>query len=136
MTGHQPNPASGRNIHGEPAPQIDLEALCRACGAQFVRTVDAFDLKGLETAIKEETERDALSVIIARRPCVLLNKKEKKFPYRVAADRCKGCLSCMKLSCPAIEKEGRVVKIDPIQCVGCALCLQTCKFGAIERMGE
>ena len=39
----------------------------------------------------------------------------------------------MKLSCPAMEVgPDRKVHIDPNQCVGCALCQQTCRFGAIE----
>ncbi|MCI9294905.1 MAG: indolepyruvate ferredoxin oxidoreductase subunit alpha, partial [Lawsonibacter sp.] len=32
MTGHQQNPTTGRNIKGDPAGKIDLEALCRAMG--------------------------------------------------------------------------------------------------------
>ncbi len=136
MTGHQPNPNTGRNLHGEKAPKLDLEALCLACGVNRVRTVDAFDLLALERAIKEEATADELSVIIAHRPCALLDKKTKHPAYRVNPDACKGCMQCMKLSCPALHKTGKLAQIDETQCVGCGLCVQTCKFGAIEKAGE
>ena len=131
MTGHQPNPASGRNIYGEPAPEIDLAALCRACGVNRVVTVDSFDLAGLEKALKEETASDEVSVIIARRPCALLDRKSRKTPLKADPAVCRGCFSCMKISCPAIEKRDKHVWINPDQCVGCGLCLETCRFGAI-----
>ncbi|MEG2858726.1 MAG: indolepyruvate ferredoxin oxidoreductase subunit alpha [Clostridia bacterium] len=138
MTGHQPNPNTGREIHGNPAPKIDLEALCRGCGVRRVRTVDAFDLAALEEAIKEETACQEVSVIVAFRPCALLDKKRKKACLAVDPDKCVGCFQCMKLSCPAIERvEGaRKVRINRTMCVGCGLCKQSCKFGAIEGAGE
>ncbi len=136
MTGHQPNPASGQDIHGNPAKALDLFALCRACGVEHVRTVDAFDLAGLEEAIKTETARDEVSVIIARRPCALLEKKNKLPPLRIHPDKCKNCKACMKLGCPAIEQRAKSVTIEPAQCVGCGMCEQTCKFGAIGKAGE
>ena len=77
MTGHQENPASGFNIHGEPAPALDLQALCRACGAASVRTVDPFDVKAFDAALEEELAREAVSVLIVRRPCVLLKGERK-----------------------------------------------------------
>ena len=77
MTGHQENPASGFNIHGEPAPALDLEALCRACGAASVRTVDPFDVKAFDAALEEELAREAVSVLIVKRPCVLLKGERK-----------------------------------------------------------
>ena len=77
MTGHQENPASGFNIHGEPAPALDLEALCRACGAASVRTVDPFDVKAFDAALEEELAREAVSVLIVKRPCVVLKGGRK-----------------------------------------------------------
>ncbi|MBQ7834387.1 MAG: indolepyruvate ferredoxin oxidoreductase subunit alpha, partial [Ruminiclostridium sp.] len=36
MTGHQNNPANGKNIHGDPANAVDLEAVVRAVGINRV----------------------------------------------------------------------------------------------------
>ena len=38
----------------------------------------------------------------------------------------------MKIGCPAISMADGKAKIDPTLCVGCKLCEQMCKFGAIE----
>ena len=38
---------------------------------------------------------------------------------------------CLKLGCPAISmRDGKAV-IDHTQCVGCGICMEQCKFGAI-----
>ena len=34
MTGHQENPTTGKDIHGQPAPQLSLEGLCQAVGVE------------------------------------------------------------------------------------------------------
>ena len=130
MTGHQDNPNTGRNAKGEPAPAIDIATLCRACGVEHVTEIDPFDVKGLEKLIKEETERDALSVIITKRPCALI-VKQPDIPYLVT-DKCKNCKMCMKIGCPAIEERDGKPYIVPESCVGCDLCARVCPFDAIE----
>lgn len=130
MTGHQQNPASGKDIHGEPAPALNLEALCQAMGVGSIRVVDPFDLKAFEFVIKEETQKDTVSVVIARRPCALLEKKAFVIPFTV--DGCKNCGACMRLTCPAIERGENGVRINPSQCIGCGMCQQVCPFGAIK----
>jgi indolepyruvate ferredoxin oxidoreductase alpha subunit len=129
MTGHQQNPATGKNILGEPAPQLDLEALCTACGVKNVRVVDPFDQKEMLKALKEETAREAVSVIIARRPCVLL-LKDKTVPVKV--ENCRNCGVCLGLSCPAIERGEQGIRINDALCVDCGLCLDICPFKAIH----
>ena len=132
MTGHQNNPANGRDIHGGPAPKLSLEALCVAVGVKNVRTVDSFDLANLESMVKEETNNKGVSVIIVRHPCALLDKREKACVESDPA-RCRNCRACMKLGCPAIEMREHGVYINADLCVGCGLCAQLCKFGAIGK---
>lgn len=137
MTGHQENPTTGKNLRGDPAGKIDLETLCRAMGIRRVRVVDPYDLKATEQAVTEELAAPEPSVIITRRPCVLLKSVEKHPPYRIEPDKCKGCKLCMRIGCPAIswkEKDKKAV-IDPTQCVGCGVCDQLCKFDAFLHEG-
>ena len=131
MTGHQQNPTTGYNIKGDPAAKVNLEALCHALGINRVRVVDPYDLKACEEAVLEELAAEEPSVIISRRPCVLLKYVKAKPPLRVNADACRGCKRCMKLGCPAISfKEGKA-RIDATLCVGCGVCEQLCAFDAI-----
>lgn len=131
MTGHQQNPTTGYNIKGEPASKVDLEALCHALGINRVRVVDPYDLKACDIAVKEELAAEEPSVIISRRPCVLLKYVKHNAPLHVDTEKCKGCKKCMGLGCPAISvKEGKA-RIDNTLCVGCNVCSQLCAFGAI-----
>ena len=133
MTGHQQNPTTGYNIKGDPAGKIDLEALVRAMGINRVRVVDPYDLTACDQVIKEELAAPEPSVIISRRPCVLLKYVKAAPPLKVDCDKCIGCKSCMRLGCPAISvKNGKAV-IDTTLCVGCGVCSQLCKFGALQK---
>lgn len=130
MTGHQQNPSTGKTITGEPTNKVDLEALVKACGADSVRVVDAYDLAEVERVVKEEVGKDTVSVIIARRPCALLDKRYPPALY-IDQDKCKKCKACLKIGCPAIENVDGIISINPELCVGCGVCKQLCKFDAI-----
>lgn len=132
MTGHQQNPTTGKNLKGDPAAAVNLEELCRAIGIKRVRVVDPYSLAETEAAIKEELAADEASVIISRRPCALLKYVKHNPPFRVETDKCKSCKMCMKLGCPAISMKNGKAVIDHTQCVGCGICKEMCKFGAIE----
>ena len=131
MTGHQQNPTTGYNIKGDPAAKVDLEALCRALGIRRVRVVDPYNLKECEQAVKEELVVAEPSVIISRRPCVLLKYVKPKTPLKVDAAKCRSCKKCMGLGCPAISMKNGKARVDGTLCVGCGVCGQLCPFGAI-----
>ena len=133
MTGHQQNPTTGYNIKGEPAAAVNLENLCRSIGIERVRVVDPYNLKECEDAILEELAIEAPSVIISRRPCMLLKYVKAKSPVTVIEDKCVGCKMCMKIGCPAISIKNKKAHIDFTQCVGCDVCTQMCKFDAIDK---
>ena len=132
MTGHQQNPTTGYNIKGDPAGRIDLETLCHAVGIGRVRVVDPYDLAECDRVLKEELREEEPSVIISRRPCVLLKYVKAKPALHVNPDTCRSCKKCMKFGCPAISIHGTKAEIDPTLCVGCGVCQQVCPFGAFE----
>ena len=131
MTGHQQNPTTGKNLRGDPAGKVDLEALCRAVGIRRARVVDPYDLKAVETALTEELAAEEPSIIISRRPCVMIKGTEHKPPIQVDADKCVGCKACMSIGCPAISFREKQAQIDPTLCIGCRVCGQLCRFGAL-----
>ena len=130
MTGHQQHPATGLTLKQEPAKILDIVALCKTVGCDSVRVVDSYDLAAVEKTVKEEVASDGVSVIVAKRPCALL---DKNYPAPCTISDCRKCGMCFKLGCPAIEKqEDGSARINASLCVGCGLCEKVCKFGAIK----
>ena len=133
MTGHQQNPTTGFNLKGDPCAKIDLETLCRAVGIKRVRVIDPYNLDECDTVLKEELNANEPSVIISRRPCALLKYVKHNKPLTVDENKCIGCKSCMRIGCPAISMVGGKAKIDNTLCVGCGVCEQLCKPGALNQ---
>ncbi len=133
MTGHQDHAATGKTLKGETVPAIDITRLCRSLGIEHVYEISAFDLDGLTEAFRRETQRDAVSVIITKAPCVLL--KGVTFPDKCVPipEKCKKCGACLRPGCPALTRNADgTISIDETMCNGCGLCEKLCKFGAIE----
>lgn len=151
MTGQQHNPASGYSIKGEAASSLDLEALCRAVGVKHVYKVNPHDVVETRRILKEAVELREASVVLSEAPCVLLPEMKARKPvsYFTNQENCVGCMSCIRLGCPAIswttfaegEAEQRgyrasqkgISKIDEIVCNDCGQCASLCKFNAITR---
>ncbi len=131
MTGHQQNPTTGYNLKGDPCTRIDLESLCRSVGINRVRVVDPYDMETCQAALREELAAEEPSVIISRRPCALLKYVKHPGPICSDSEKCKGCKACMQIGCPAISMADGRAKIDTTLCVGCGVCEQLCKFGAL-----
>ncbi|MGI5880740.1 MAG: indolepyruvate ferredoxin oxidoreductase subunit alpha [Syntrophomonadaceae bacterium] len=133
MTGHQDHPATGVNIRKQPTNKLDIEALVRAIGVKNVRVVDPLKLDELETALKEELARREPSVIIAKRPCVLLEKVVVTNPIMVDPELCTGCKSCIRVGCTGISFNDEEKKAEiNAGCIACGLCEQVCTFDAIK----
>ena len=133
MTGHQDHAATGKTLMGDTTYMINIYKLCKAMGIEHVYEVDAFDIEGLEKLIKEETQREEVSVIITKSQCALLKTFVPKGKCVVDVEKCKKCGLCMVSGCPAMHKgaNGEAV-IDETMCNGCGLCMKNCKFGAIS----
>ena len=67
MTGHQPHPAAA----GQPNA-INIENIVRACGVKYVKTIDQVNQPELIKTIKEFLEKEEVSVIIAKHPCIFV----------------------------------------------------------------
>jgi indolepyruvate ferredoxin oxidoreductase alpha subunit len=152
MTGGQATPASGRDIHGKEAPKVDLFKIVEALGVpnERIKVVDPYELPVLFKTVREEIKIEGPSVIIARRPCVLIDDFKATRPYLVDDDKCTGCGNCVEVGCPAIhvtrrdkvikpsgkEVELAFVEIDSQACTGCGLCVQPCAPDAIQHVSR
>jgi indolepyruvate ferredoxin oxidoreductase alpha subunit len=140
MTGHQQHPGTGVTLKGEPTKAVEFEDVAHAFGIEQVHTVDPYDLKEVEGALRDCLEAEGAAVIVSRRECALLPQARKLWmTLRVNEDRCNGCGLCFEVGCPAIvksdrldEKTGRAKAwIDPLLCTGCEICAQVCARKAI-----
>jgi indolepyruvate ferredoxin oxidoreductase alpha subunit len=136
MTGCQNHPATGRTIRNEPTKRLILEDICRSCGADNVDVIDPHNIDELEKLFKQRLSEDALSVIITRSPCKLIDRSRQPAPS-YDKDLCRSCGLCLKIDCPAIKEiEGGFIEINHNICTGCNLCVQICPFGALKKNEE
>ncbi|AFL94884.1 indolepyruvate ferredoxin oxidoreductase, alpha subunit 1 [Thermococcus cleftensis] len=141
MTGHQPHPGTGGSETGRKFNEIDIEALVKALGVRYAKTVDPYDLKATREAIKEAMQVEGPAVIIAKQECVIpvIRRGEIGEIPLVIEDKCTGCKACILLTgCPALvyDPETNKVRIDSLLCTGCGVCNQTCPFDAIKFPSE
>lgn len=78
MTGHQQNPGTGKNLMGQDVVEIKIEEVVRACGVKNVKTLDPINREELENTIKEFLEKEDVSVIICKRICAILARRQKQ----------------------------------------------------------
>lgn len=136
MTGHQENPGTARDLMGRPAPPLDLVKIVSGLGVPEERIIqiDPLHREAVEAAIEGATASEGLTVIIAKRPCVLIKEIRSTFTKKcqVDPDKCKKCKMCLKVGCPAVSFQDGHSYIDQPSCLGCEYCLQVCKFDAIS----
>lgn len=139
MTGHQENPGTGLTLQQQETVEVDIEAMVRACGITKVETVDALNVKKIETTLKQWMKEDEPAVLITKEPCALLPEKRKNYLPLEVTDACVACGICFKIGCPSIIKSEKVhertkrpfAQIDPTLCTGCEICAQVCPKDAI-----
>ncbi len=132
MTGGQEHPGTGMRLDGGPAPAISAGDVCRGLGVGDVKEVDAYDREGLEEALRDSIRREGYSVIVCRRPCLLLKRERERSQYRIAPELCTNCGACLRTGCPALQQAQEHVRINELYCAGCGLCYEVCPFDAIE----
>lgn len=135
MTGHQPNPGTGRDHGGIKTEPQDIESVVKAIGIDFIETTDPYDVKHTTEIMRKAIDHDGISVVISKRACPLELKKCKTLEpktCKVDQDKCVRCFTCVStIACPALVKKDGNVNVDPTQCIGCGMCNSVCPKDAI-----
>jgi indolepyruvate ferredoxin oxidoreductase, alpha subunit len=78
MTGHQVNPGMGKTLMGDSVEELKIEDIARACGVKNIKVLDQINAKDLEDAVKDFLEKDEISLIVCKRICALLAKRQSR----------------------------------------------------------
>jgi indolepyruvate ferredoxin oxidoreductase alpha subunit len=121
---------------------VDVEALCRSLGVR-VEVGDPYEMKATAEAIYRLMKETGPRVLLLRRKCALVQKREGGYPFKMTVDR-ERCLGeacgcgryCTRIfRCPGLiwDDEVHKAEIDEVICVGCGICADICPQGAILR---
>jgi indolepyruvate ferredoxin oxidoreductase alpha subunit len=133
MTGGQPNPGIPIDGMGDEAPEVSIRKVALACGCDYVRVINPFNLDQVVKTYVEAFQRDDTAVIVSKAPCTLIKGLTKKPPVNFIEGNCNKCDKCVsELACSAISKIDGKITVDKSQCDGCNVCIQVCKYGALE----
>ena len=136
MTGGQPAPSSEKTLDGTDNKFVLEEAVAAEKGR--TRVIDAFDLKAVESALKEAldlAQQGEYSTLILEGQCVRKTEPKRKIrKVEINYEKCKNCGLCD--ICPGIElTEGKIPRFTSL-CTNCgsnkSVCMQVCPFGAIQ----
>jgi len=134
MTGQQENAATGKTLQGEETRAVDLVQLVKALGVGHVETVDPYDLTLLRKTLLKAVKYPGPAVVITQRACLMIREERAKVrhPIQFEAEECNLCKLCDGFGCPALgwdDSTGPI--IDELQCVGCEMCAELCRPGAL-----
>jgi indolepyruvate ferredoxin oxidoreductase alpha subunit len=135
MTGSQQNSSSGKNVMGQDAPKLDIEALCHACGIEKVEVVDTWERKEIVNTLRRSMSHKGPSVVIARGDCQQLPEMKHRdiAPFVVEEALCTQCDACFKVWCPAITRTANNFPVIAAnECTSCTVCAQVCPTDAIK----
>jgi indolepyruvate ferredoxin oxidoreductase, alpha subunit len=137
MTGGQPHPGLPVDGMGLEAPEISIPAIVKACGVEMVEVINPLNVRNSKEIFKKALQFDGVAVVISQYPCMLIKgrkQKGKNIIIDVQDDKCTGCDTCvLELTCPAIyTNDEDKIRIDPLMCRKCNVCVQTCPEKAIR----
>ncbi len=143
MTGFQPSLGTESKANDLVSVPLGIAELARAARVRKVRRSTPFFTNRFSRVLSQAIKSQGVNVVVAEGPCASRRLIKKVIPYRVRTERCIGLGSCdpsclSATGCPAIFKseDGSTAYIDETRCMGCGLCVHSCKEKAITRKGR
>src|SRR6056297_2784542 len=139
MTGHQDQPATGKNFN-EITERIPIRQVLEGLGVEDISEVDTYSQKKLTDIVKAAIQKEGFNVVIAKHPCMLKFSREQKRagrkqpnPVRIG-EKCNRTYQCISdFACPTFQlAEDGSVWVQEDLCIGDRSCMQTCPVQAIE----
>ena len=117
--------------------RIPIEKISRGLGVKSVKVVNPFRLKKSVRAFKKILTGGGVNVLILRGPCVARQPRTWDLAVQVNEKKCPGFEECERtcieaLACPALTREGDIVRINQEDCQSCSLCVNYCPSDAIR----
>ena len=139
MTGFQVNPGTDLRFQEKNSKRIDIAAIIRSLGVDYLETIHPFELEKSIEIISRAINAKGVRVVISRGECALpaARRGEKREPLNIDPDKCSFCKLCLKdTGCPALFIETicdkQVMSIHADQCTGCGLCAASCSLEALS----
>jgi indolepyruvate ferredoxin oxidoreductase alpha subunit len=80
MTGFQEHPGTGRTLDHSATAKVSIEGLARAAGVRSVHVIDpTLDPAAFERLVKESLDKPELTLIVARRDCLLAARTIREY---------------------------------------------------------
>jgi len=101
MTGQQEHPGTGRSLDHAPTNKLSIEGLASAIGISSVTVIDAYaEPERFEHLLLERLAAPELSVIVARRPCILAAADIRKWEQQADDIRAVQAQACSAVEAP------------------------------------
>jgi len=101
MTGQQEHPGTGRSLDHAPTNKLSIEGIASAIGISSVTVLDAYaEPERFERLLLERLAAPELSVIVARRPCILAAADIRKWEQQAAGVRAVRAQACSAVEAP------------------------------------
>jgi len=101
MTGQQEHPGTGRTLDHGPTNKLSIEGIATAIGISHVSVIDAYaEPERFEGLLLERLAAPELSVIVARRPCILAAADIRKWEQQATELRAEAAQVCSAVGEP------------------------------------
>ncbi|MFW9881650.1 MAG: thiamine pyrophosphate-dependent enzyme, partial [Candidatus Thorarchaeota archaeon] len=113
MTGQQPTQTTGLDSHLQATQPVSIANIAKAMGAKYVRTIDPYNVRALQSTLLDAMSREGFKVIVCDRECGLQSDRRRRrkvaqidrpipqLLFQIDPERCQKCDECLViLGCP------------------------------------